>query len=116
MLILSKIKEMTGGDPVILTGDFNSNQHSDSYLLINNSGILKDSKLLADHRTNEHRGSFNAYNKKDSVVGPTDFIDHVFVGIRKNNRFSIKNWAVIVDHIDGKYPSDHNPILVEIDY
>ena len=42
-LILKKLKEFPEKLPAILTGDFNVDQHNESYLLLDNSGIMRDS-------------------------------------------------------------------------
>ncbi|OAV72800.1 hypothetical protein Barb6_00809 [Bacteroidales bacterium Barb6] len=74
-LVLTKIQEMCGSEPVILTDDFNVDQHNESYALLNNSETLDDSYELSPvcHAPN---GTFNNYN-------PTGFsgecIDHIFV-------------------------------------
>ena len=74
-LVLQKIKQFDTKTPVILTGDFNVDQHNESYALINNSGILKDSYEITALRYAEN-GTFNSFrtdNKTDARI------DHIFV-------------------------------------
>ena len=42
-LVVKRIKEMTDGLPVILTGDFNVDQNDEIYTIFTQSGLLKDS-------------------------------------------------------------------------
>ena len=88
-LILKKIKEMCDDDIVILTGDFNVDQHSDSYKLLHNSNLLNDSHEVADIRYAPN-GTFNDFN-------PTLFtesrIDHIFV----TAPVKVKSYSVLTD-------------------
>ena len=54
-LILKKLKEFPEKLPAILTGDFNVDQHNESYLLLDNSGIMRDSYQIADFRYKTQR-------------------------------------------------------------
>ena len=49
-LIIAKIKEMCAKDPVILTGDFNVDQTSESYQVLHESRILSDAYKVAQMR------------------------------------------------------------------
>ncbi len=74
-LVLSRIERMCGGEPVILTGDFNVDQTDESYLLLSGSQLLDDSyeKAAVRYALN---GTFNAFDpnrKTDSRI------DHIFV-------------------------------------
>ena len=74
-LILKKLKEFPEKLPAILTGDFNVDQHNESYLLLDNSGIMRDSYQIADFRYVPN-GTFNAFHadrKTDSRI------DHLFL-------------------------------------
>ena len=69
-LILKKLKEFPEKLPAILTGDFNVDQHNESYLLLDNSGIMRDSYQIADFRYVPN-GTFNAFHadrKTDSRI------------------------------------------------
>ena len=131
-LVLSKIKEMAGSDNVILTGDFNVDQTHDSYAVIANSDILKDS--FGDAKVCYHNnGTFNGFRielKTDSRI------DHIFV----NKKMVVDKYAVLTDaywvkkadkekiksgnapreisfeEYDVRLPSDHYPVVVELEY
>lgn len=131
-LVLAKIKEMCGNDPVILTGDFNVDQTHESYRLLNNSGILHDSFEEAKIRY-ALNGTFNAW---DLNLKTDSRIDHVFV----SNSFIVNKYGVITDtyrsprnasktvqsgnfpkevslkEYDARLLSDHFPVRVELTY
>lgn len=111
-LILSKIKEAGVKIPVILTGDFNVDQNSDSYKVLEDSKILKDAYGLAKIKL-DNAASFNDYGrglKKD------ERIDHIFL----SKTFTVGRYGILtdgyVDDTNGKnimrYPSDHFPVMI----
>ena len=114
-LVLEKIKTMTGGEPVILTGDFNSDQTSDGYKQISSSGILQDSYEAAEVRYATN-GTFNNFNPQQK----TDIrIDHIFV----SKGFRVMRYGVLTDTYwaeTGKgsfvtrMSSDHFPVKVVV--
>lgn len=111
-LILSKIKEMTNGEPVILTGDFNVDQANESYILLNTSGILKDPYDLSPVKY-VNNGTFNAFNLNRKTEAR---IDHIFL----TSHFGVKRYGILTDIYwdnDGtpRIPSDHYPIVVKVD-
>ena len=129
-LVLSKITEITQDQaPVILTGDFNVDQHDESYLLITQSGTLVDSYEQAPLRYGAS-GTFNSFN----IHSKTDSrIDHVFV----STGVEVLKHGILTDfyqpdQIDGladsrnfpkevalyqninRLPSDHFPVMAKI--
>ena len=74
-LILSKVKEMCGKQPYILTGDFNVDQKNEIYSIIADSGVFHDSYETAEVRMAE-TGPMN-YFKIDYKTDRR--IDHVFL-------------------------------------
>jgi endonuclease/exonuclease/phosphatase family metal-dependent hydrolase len=131
-LVIRKIAEMCGNDPVILTGDFNVDQHSKNYEVIVNSHVLSDSYEVAKVRY-ALNGTFNAFNpnlKTDSRI------DHIFVtpsftvekyGVltdtyrsaeSKGDKFQSGNFPkeVSLQEFTARVPSDHFPIKAELVY
>ncbi len=105
-LILQKIKEIAGIEPVIFTGDLNGSHSSEPYQTIANSVILKDTykEVKYPYVNNASHNGFGA--TKDS----TNIIDHIFI----TKHFIAKKWGVLTDTYHGKYPSDHFPVLAEV--
>jgi endonuclease/exonuclease/phosphatase family metal-dependent hydrolase len=102
-LILKKIKEIAGTQPVIFMGDMNGGNESEWYKTIANSGFLNDTYKEAKNPY-ANNGSFNAFG---SAVKSNEIIDHIFV----TKHFTVQKWAILTDTYYGKYPSDHFPVL-----
>ncbi|TSD65941.1 endonuclease/exonuclease/phosphatase family protein [Inquilinus sp. KBS0705] len=102
-LVLEKIKQMAGATPTILTGDFNVDQTSDSYALINNSGVLKDSYELSPVKL-APSSTFNEFNAN---TAGNSRIDHIFV----TNQFKVLRYAILTNTYHGRTPSDHYPVV-----
>jgi len=131
-LVLSKINEMCASEQVILTGDFNVDQHSDSYALINTSGKLKDTYDLAKVLYAPN-GTFNNF---DSNLKTDSRIDHIFVTsnlhamrygvltdtyrMKVDNAKEIKSSnfpsEVSLHQYIARVPSDHFPVEVILEY
>lgn len=88
-LVIEKIKEIAKDNPVILTGDFNVDQYSDSYAEINNSGLVKDSYETAPvkYATNGTFNDFDVDSKTDSRI------DHIFL----TTHFKAQRYGVLTD-------------------
>lgn len=131
-LVLQKIKEMCGDEPIILTGDFNVDQNSPNYAVLVNSGVLLDSYEAAAVRY-ALNGTFNDF---DTDRKTESRIDHVFV----SSGFTVERYGVLTDTYRGlskeekgdktknfgndastqKYvartPSDHFPVKVVLQF
>ena len=103
-MILNKIREVnTKNYPVVLTGDFNLEDSSESIKLL--ALKLADSKSVALQRFGP-KGTFNAF-KYDKPV--TTRIDYIFTSANAR----ILKYAVLSDSDNCRYPSDHLPVYVE---
>lgn len=107
-LILKKIKEIAGNGMVLLTGDFNGGNDSSWYLRIANSGVLIDTYKLAKYPY----GNNPTYHDFGKQLKGNDIIDHIFA----TSHFKVKRWGILSDSNQGKYPSDHFPVLAELAY
>jgi endonuclease/exonuclease/phosphatase family metal-dependent hydrolase len=105
-LILEKIKTIAGNTPVILTGDFNGDHSSEWYQLIANSGVLLDTynRGAVPYKPN---GTFQGFGPN---LNPDQVIDHIFT----SSHFTVSRWGVLTDSYNGKFPSDHFPVLARI--
>ena len=122
-LIFKKMKEFPEKLPAILTGDFNVDQTNESYLLLDNSGIMRDSYQIADMRYAPN-GTFNSFNP-DSQTDKR--IDHIFL----TKEFKVKRYGVLTDTYRSeatkeedkkagkksvaRVPSDHFPVVIEVE-
>jgi endonuclease/exonuclease/phosphatase family metal-dependent hydrolase len=106
LLMLKKIKEIAGNDPVVYTGDLNGSHESEWYKSLEASGWLKDTYKQVAHPY-ANNGSFNSFG---NALQKTEIIDHIFV----TAPIKAQKWGVLSDHYHGKFPSDHYPILVVV--
>lgn len=126
-LVIKKIKEMCGNDAVILTGDFNVDQTSDSYRVLQESGVVNDCYEKAKVRY-ALNGTFNNF---DPNLLSNSRIDHIFV----TSGFTVDKYAVLTDtyryKLGGKTlpadrvvkeesqartPSDHFPVRADLSF
>lgn len=130
-LILQKIKAQPDHIAVILSGDFNVEQYSESYKLLNTSNIIKDAYELAELKYTPN-GTFNAFypdRKTDQRI------DHIFL----SNDFKVLKYGILTDsyrspkkenvsdehngnfpketlmkQYDARVPSDHFPVMIVV--
>jgi len=107
-LILARIKTIAANEPVILTGDFNGDQQSEWYGTIASSGILKDTYRQVKYPY-APSSSFNGFGKSQYR---NEIIDHIFT----THHFTTQKWGLLTDTYQGKYPSDHFPVLVSLKF
>ena len=132
MLVLKKITEMCGDQPVILAGDFNVDQTSPDYSILAESALLNDSYEVAKVKL-ALNGTFNDFKpdmKTDSRI------DHLFV----SPSFTVERYGVLTDTYRTKIedskaeksgnfpkevsltkyvartPSDHFPVKVALSF
>ncbi len=131
-LILAKVRKIAGNQPVILTGDFNVDQTSESYRGLVASGELTDAFETASIRY-ALNGTANAFNPQGKTESR---IDHVF----HSRHFKALRYGVLTDtyraplpapkgdtksgnfphevrfqQFQARLPSDHFPVLVELE-
>ncbi|MDD4515018.1 endonuclease/exonuclease/phosphatase family protein [Massilibacteroides sp.] len=131
-LVLQRVKEICGDEPVILTGDFNVDQTNEIYEILAHSGTLADSYEKASIRY-ALNGTFNAF---DTNLKTESRIDHIFV----SPSFLVEKYGVLTDtyrspkknantivssnfpkevsltEYIARTPSDHFPVRVELSF
>ena len=111
-LLLEKIDEVTGNYPVILTGDFNCTETDIPYkILTSGKGQLSG---LADVRylsKSKPYGSTQTYNGFQNTIQPNRRIDFIFV----RNIGRVLRCGTIAERWNGRFASDHNAVLAEIE-
>ena len=105
-LILDRLKTLSGNMPVVVTGDFNVPPESEAYATM--TSMLVDSKLESVSEPHGPEGTFGGFTVKVGDTG--DRIDYVFVA----EGAKVLRYAALSDQWDGRYPSDHLPVLAEI--
>lgn len=110
-LVLSKLPAMAGDLPVVLTGDFNTGPHSEPYnvLIGKNSAatwLLVDSLTSCQTKPTGPDGTFNNFQK----IVPGGMIDFIFT-----RGLTSQKHAVLDDQKEGKFPSDHCPVVADLE-
>jgi len=100
----------TAGAPAIVMGDFNAAPGSEPFRILAETASSGLADARAINRTPPYGppGTFNAF---DIAAAPGAPIDHVFVTLD----LSVTGYAVITQHWEGRLPSDHYPVLVDIE-
>lgn len=106
-LIASIAQDLKQDIPIFLTGDFNTDIHTQPYNILTKKGPFTDSADLAKDFINHHLGT------KNDFIDPTGGKSRID-WILTRGEVSI-NWIKIVDDcIDGKFPSDHFPVIASV--
>jgi len=106
-LILRKIKELnTENLPVILTGDFNLTPEQAPVVLV--SKELNDARSVSQDKPYGPSGTFEDFDFNSPLK---ERIDYIFV----NNKIVVKQYGILSDSKDQRYPSDHLPVFVNLE-
>ena len=74
------------------------------------SEVLNDSKTSSLNKPFGPRGTFNGFKFNEPV---TDRIDYIFTSKKE---VKVINYAVLSDSQDCKYPSDHLPVFITVEF
>lgn len=108
-LIVRKILELnTDKLPLVLMGDFNLKPESTGIVYLRT--VLNDSKELSLEKPFGPNGTFNGFQFQQAVV---DRIDYIFVD---KEQIRINKYAVLSDSKNCRYPSDHLPVLLDVQF
>jgi endonuclease/exonuclease/phosphatase family metal-dependent hydrolase len=108
LLLIEKLANSNEYYPLVLMGDFNVTDSSEVYEIINDS-YLNDAQMTSKFVNYGTAITYNGF-VHNSTQGRK--IDYIFV----NNRIEVIHHAIIGDKFDGKYPSDHMPVITDIVY
>ncbi len=113
LLILKKISTRFGRGPLLLTGDFNSIRQDEAYQIIHGgSGGLSGLAEARDLSSEPAYGSSFSFNGFKNGVSPGDQIDFIFLkGFSRVGRH-----GVLSEVWDGRFASDHFPVLADCCY
>jgi endonuclease/exonuclease/phosphatase family metal-dependent hydrolase len=95
-------------ESVLLFGDFNSEPDSEQMRALTQGPLaLRDARAASKSAPFGPAGTFNEFKTE-----PTESraIDHVLLG----SRIDVERYAVFSQTIDGRVPSDHFPVLVDL--
>ena len=105
-LLLSRMRRIADGAPTVVTGDFNCAEGSAPYRILTEQGPLRDGFHASER---PHHGPVGTFTGFDTGRPPERRIDYIFVtgGVR------VLRHGTLSDRRDGRYPSDHLPVLAE---
>ena len=106
-LILKFMKELnTGNLPFILTGDFNATKDSEPIQTI--MSALRDSREVSESKPYGPEGTSGGFQVKEK----SRIIDYIFI----NDKVKILRHGHLSDSFGIYYPSDHLPVLAEVEF
>lgn len=109
-LLLESVKNIGGEIFSLVLGDFNALPHTQPYLQL--ASNLKDTHHLSE---NTERGSIFTFHSFGST-NPKLYrmIDYVFISDEQKMR--VLQHSILTDNWQGKYPSDHFPVLAIMEW
>ena len=108
-LLIEFIEDLDEGIPVLLTGDFNVTEESKAYTVLAGSPLLNDTRYLSE---DSHEGPTASFSDWETLQPEESRIDYIFV----NNHVSVLSHLIADDRYDGRFPSDHLPVIAEISF
>jgi endonuclease/exonuclease/phosphatase family metal-dependent hydrolase len=110
-LILSKMNGLTAGKnyPVVFMGDLNSKPGDEPVKILSES--LDNARTVC---VGKPYGPADTWNGFKFLQKPDGCIDYIF--IRKGGKAKVVKFATITDSYEMKYPSDHFPIMAQIEF
>lgn len=110
-LILDRVKELSNGAPIVVTGDFNSTPESDVIKHITNPadpGHLTDAREVS---ALVYGPSWSFHDFGSIPYEQRPLIDYVFVG----NGLKVVKYGVLAETENNSFLSDHAPVLVTVE-
>ena len=97
-------------EKVMLFGDFNSEIDSEQMRAMTKGPLaLRDARAASKTAAFGPVGTFNEFNP---LPRTSRAIDHILLG----REIDVERYAVFVQTIDGRVPSDHFPVLVDLSF
>ncbi len=110
-LLLSKIEELAGNHPIIVTGDFNCTVDDAPYSILTRNQDGKRRLTDAHHISQTiPYGSTQTFNGFKNDLRPDFRIDFIFV----SDISRVLRHGVISEKWNGRFVSDHYPVMAEI--
>ena len=106
-LLMKKVVELAGESTVLVTGDFNATPDTEVYATMTGNQLADACAPNTTLRLGP-RGTFSGFEVNE--LTPTRRIDYVFA----SRLLSVQSCEAIIDVEDGRYVSDHIPVLITL--
>lgn len=106
-MITEFVSDFEEGIPIIVTGDFNVPESTEAYSVVADSPKLHDARYASE---TGHEGPTATFNNWEELRPPESRIDYIFI----SNDITVLNHRILDDRYDGRFPSDHLPVLTEV--
>jgi len=107
-IIIDFVNELDDNIPVVVTGDFNVPESSEAYSVIAGSQKLSDARYESD---SGHEGPTASFSNWETLRPPESRIDYIFVG----DEVDVLNHRIADDQYDRRFPSDHLPVVADVE-
>jgi endonuclease/exonuclease/phosphatase family metal-dependent hydrolase len=114
-LLLDKVMTIAVNLPVAVTGDFNSTPDSEVYRILTKGiegkpgSALVDAEAVSLQLHHGPRGTFTGF-QLSNLAGNDRPIDYLFI----KNGVQVLSHGTLSDTFNGRFPSDHMPVLAEM--
>lgn len=109
-LITQKAPKIAGDTPYFITGDFNLRETTDAYAVLAGGESPFEDARYASKKPHEGPTATFTRNQWTELGPPESKIDYLFV----KKGLGVLTHKVLDDQYDGRFPSDHLPVLAEI--
>lgn len=111
-LIVQRIPDLAGSVPAVVTGDFNAEPTDEPIRVLTDPDAplpLRDAKAVSE---TPHHGPLSTFNDFSPTVLPGRRIDYVFV----SPGVQVRRHGHLSDRWGGGFPSDHLPVMVDLEF
>ena len=111
-LLKEQVSKLANGLPVIVMGDLNATSEQPPLVLLSDTP-LSDGRSLHDgfdHSIQPHHGPASTWTGFTKIAADRR-IDYIFA----SEDLPIHYHAILTDKLEDRYPSDHLPVLVEVE-
>jgi endonuclease/exonuclease/phosphatase family metal-dependent hydrolase len=103
-LLLERIAAAGGDEPVLITGDFNAGEGNNAFVALTSSArVPLFDTFRALHPDSTEVGTFHGFDGRTSG----EKIDAILAG----RRWEVRSASIVRTAADGRYPSDHYPVI-----
>jgi endonuclease/exonuclease/phosphatase family metal-dependent hydrolase len=110
-LLREKVSQISQNYPFIITGDFNIFPDlggEETYKILTRDNYLIDAHFRTEFPHHGPTGSWSGFKEPGQ---PGIKPDYIFV----SKKINVRSHGILADTFDGKFPSDHMPVISEVE-